>query len=290
MSQSASIAGLSFSGADVKAYATIPYMFFKGAYDRDGGARHPGLVRIKDLQTLSVSIYRDVSPVRAIGYRNVRGHTRGTRTIAGSLIFAVIDEHPLRKLLDTWIYEYSYDTGYWDGHNFPDQIPPFNIHLVYSAELPARITPEENASRRVPFPTWGTLTIFGVTLTNDGMVTSIDDLLTENTYQYVARDMHIFEGYRNSRDPKHSYRTSTNRSGHTNIADDERLNALLGATRLQSGDLSAVQRQALENEISYTFERAREHIAVQNPGFASGRERAEAALPARRPDRGGGGG
>lgn len=276
MSQSSSIAGLSFSGADVKAYATIPYIFYKGAYDREQGAEHPGLVRLKDLQTLSVSIYRDVSPVRAIGYRNVRGHTRGTRTIAGSLIFAVIDEHPLRRLLDTWIYEYSYDVGYWDGHNFPDQIPPFNIHLVYSAELPAKISLQESASKKVPFPTHGTLTIFGVTLTNDGMVTSIEDLLTENTYQYVARDMHIFEGFSGSRDPKYN-RTRTRNNGKVDLADAERLNALLGAETLQSGELSEGERRALEREIEWAHDRARATLPVQDPGFASQRELAEAA-------------
>lgn len=276
MSQSSSIAGLSFSGADVKAYATIPYIFYKGAYDREQGAEHPGLVRLKDLQTLSVSIYRDVSPVRAIGYRNVRGHTRGTRTIAGSLIFAVIDEHPLRRLLDTWIYEYSYDVGYWDGHNFPDQIPPFNIHLVYSAELPAKISLQESTSKKVPFPTHGTLTIFGVTLTNDGMVTSIEDLLTENTYQYVARDMHIFEGFSGSRDPKYN-RTRTRNNGKVDLADAERLNALLGAETLQSGELSEGERRALEREIEWAHERARATLSVQDPGFASQRELAEAA-------------
>ena len=163
--------GLSFSGADVKAYASIPAIYSRN------GKNIPAPVELSALQTISVSIFREKSPVRALGWRNIRGTTRGGRTIAGSLIFALVDEHPLKALIDTYAYDYAYDVGYWDGHSFPDQIPPFNINLLYQNELGDR----------------GGLSLIGVDLTNDGMVSSIQDMLTENTYQYIARDMFIWD-------------------------------------------------------------------------------------------------
>ena len=248
----AKIAGLSFSGADVKAYATIPYVHFKnGTFNGGGDHQLPPLVRLHDLQTISISVYREKSPVRALGHRNVRGFSRGGRTIAGSLIFALIDEHPLQTLLDTWVYEYSYDIGYWDGHNFPDQIPPFNIHLVYAAELPSAIDPKLNYRKESPTPAFGTINILGVDFTNDGMVTSIEDLLTENTYQYMARDLHIFSGDRNSRGPKEVF-SSINSGGAEITSDEMRIASKIGALQSIDPGLSESQARSLETGIRTT--------------------------------------
>ena len=161
--------GLSFSGADVKVLAAIDPSWALGDA--------PVPFRLDDLQTLSISIYRDKSPVRALGYRNVRGHSRGGRTIAGSMIFTLIDNHPWQKLLGMYQYDYSQDVGFYDGHPFPDQIPPFNLSVFYQNEQGLA----------------GGLSLTGVDLVTDGTVMSIEDLITENTYQWVARDCHVYQ-------------------------------------------------------------------------------------------------
>jgi len=267
----ASIAGLSFSGADVKAYATVPYVHFKNGpgYKGEGEHQLPPLIRLHDLQTISISVYREKSPVRALGYRNVRGFSRGGRTIAGSLIFALINEHPLQPLLDTWVYEYSYDVGYWDGHNFPDQIPPFNLHLIYAAELPSVIDQRTQSRKSTPTPAYGSINILGVDLTNDGTVTSIEDLLTENTYQYMARDLHIFSGDQNSREGKEAFTSRVNKDvdglrPRVISSDDIRVATQLGFLTAIDPSLSDTQARALQAGIDSS--NATTNITILDPG------------------------
>jgi hypothetical protein len=168
---------MSFSGQDADVYMYLP------SSDPDGQS---GLIYVDSIQTISVSTFRDKSPVRALGYANVKGHTRGVRTIAGSMIFAVLNTHPLRKLINRLVpydYEWSFDryshvAPAGSNNMFPDMIPPFNVMIVYKNELGSAAM----------------LQLIGIDLTNDGLVTSIEDLLTEKTVQYRARDLRVFQG------------------------------------------------------------------------------------------------
>ena len=159
---------LSFSGTDARVYALVP--------------GKTGLVFLQSLQTVSVSIFREKSPVRALGYTNVKGHTRGPRVIAGSLVATILADHPLRDLFDEYKYDFSYDAGFGGpkkgGTNlmFPDEIPPFHLIITYASELGHRAS----------------FAVIGVDLVSDGIVTSVEDMITENTYQYKARDIIVF--------------------------------------------------------------------------------------------------
>lgn len=167
---------MSFSGSDATVYAYLPV--------RNPKDTNHGLVRLDSIQTVSVSVFREKVPVRALGYANVKGHARGPRTIAGSLVFAVINVHPLLKLMSLTDYDWSFDrfnsasSGIDPNRIFPDIIPPFNLMIEYNNEL--------GSSARCH--------IIGVDITNDGIVSSIEDLLTEKTMQYRCRDYAIFEG------------------------------------------------------------------------------------------------
>jgi len=159
---------LSFSGTDARVYALVP--------------GKTGLVFLQSLQTVSVSIFREKSPVRALGYTNVKGHTRGPRVIAGSLVATILADHPLRDLFNEYKYDFSYDAGFGgprrEGTNlmFPDEIPPFHLIITYASELGHRAS----------------FAVIGVDLVSDGIVTSVEDMITENTYQYKARDIIVF--------------------------------------------------------------------------------------------------
>ena len=54
---------------------------------------------LESLATVSVSIHEPKGMVRKLGYRNPTGYTRSTRTIAGTMIFTIIDQHPLAQLM-----------------------------------------------------------------------------------------------------------------------------------------------------------------------------------------------
>ena len=119
------------------------------------------------LQTLSISTHQDKKPVRVIGSVNALDYTMGQRTIAGSLVFAVFDQHFATEMFN--------DLEELTGRTFflPDELPALDITVTFANEYGRQ-------SR---------MAIYGVRIINEGQVMSINDLYTENTYQFVATAM-----------------------------------------------------------------------------------------------------
>lgn len=159
----------SFSGCDMVATLLMPIDDNKNiAY------------AIGELQTISYSIHMDKGPVRNIGNINVKDYVQGPRTIAGSLVFTVFNKHFANKILK----EYGQVVN--EGYSFLiDEIPPFDVIISFANEF-------GNRSK---------LVIYGIRLVNEGQVMSINDVYTENTYQYVATDIEYLnddESYTNT--------------------------------------------------------------------------------------------
>ena len=119
------------------------------------------------LQTLSVSTHQDKKPVRVIGSVNALDYVMGQRTIAGSLVFAVFDQHFATEMFKD-LEEATGKTFF-----FPDELPALDITITFANEYGRQ-------SR---------MAIYGVRIINEGQVMSINDLYTENTYQFVATAM-----------------------------------------------------------------------------------------------------
>lgn len=119
------------------------------------------------LQTLSVSTHQDKKPVRVIGSANALDYVLGQRTIAGSLVFAVFDQHFATEMFN--------DLSKATGRSFflPDELPGLDLTISFANEYGRQ-------SR---------MAIYGVRIINEGQVMSINDLYTENTYQFVALNM-----------------------------------------------------------------------------------------------------
>jgi len=166
----------SFSGTDIIATITPK-----------GGSP----VVIGELQTISYSIYRPIQNVFALGKIGPRGVIKGHRTIAGTLIWTVFDRHIIRTLLSNYelkanmanLSNYSCIRGDV-GDFFMDEMPPFDINITFLNEY-------GNSS---------TLNIYGVTVVSEGQTMSIEDMITENTMQYIAMDMDLMNP--NSDDPQ----------------------------------------------------------------------------------------
>lgn len=158
-----SFQNISFSGADAVATMIIPVIGEDGKITNDGD-----VIELGELQTLSYSIHRENSPVRTLGHVNVRGFIKGGRTIAGSLIFTVFNEYAFYK-----IKKYRELLGRRNGFFAPlaDMLPPFDIVISFFNEY------GQSAKMK----------IFGITIVDEGQTVSIDDLITEQTYHYMAR-------------------------------------------------------------------------------------------------------
>lgn len=147
----------SYSGSDIFASISI-----------GGNGTFPGgSYVIGELQTLSYSLHMERGTVRSCGNINAKDYTDGPRTIAGTLIFAVFDKHFVRNVLKAAGINTLTTTI------LTDELPPFDITITYANEYGHK----------------SVMRIYGIKLVNEGMVMSINDILTENSYQYVARNI-----------------------------------------------------------------------------------------------------
>lgn len=145
-----------FSGCDMVASITI----------KNGDKTYSKIVG--ELQTVSYSIHMEKRPVRSIGNVNAKDYVMGPRTIAGSLVFSVFNKHFSQDLMEGLNKDNAAGTVY-----LVDEIPPFDIVISAANEYGYR-------SRMV---------IYGIRLLNEGQVMSVNDVYTENTYQFFATDL-----------------------------------------------------------------------------------------------------
>jgi hypothetical protein len=139
----------SYSGCDIVVTATLPML------TEDGSAVN---FTLGSLQTLSVSTHQEKRPVRSLGNVNAKDYVMGQRTIAGSLVFAVFDRHFAHNIMRS------------TKVTMADEIPALDLTINFANE----------------YGRSSHMRIFGVKLINEGQVMSINDLYTENTYQFVA--------------------------------------------------------------------------------------------------------
>lgn len=156
-------------------------------------------VHLTQMATISVSIHEAKSPVRRIGERGVSGYTRGIRTIAGTIVFLIIEDHPLRMLaakdpaniysnLIGWsrdLQTKGIGSGYGEirfDNKISTLISPMNIMLRYQTEIAKGGVANAGAS----------MMLEGVEFVNEGIVTSVNDMVTEVVCQFVAQDIRPF--------------------------------------------------------------------------------------------------
>lgn len=173
----------SYSGSDCRAFA------IKGSTE----------IELKSLNTISVSVYESKSPVRRLGHRNVVGFTKSIRTIAGSIILTVIEEHPLQELHRSFgeenVYSVDNNLGYVFGNSETEKtnrlatlLPDFDLILYYKSEYYDR---GRNKGKEV----YAKSKIKGIEFINESIVTSINDMVTEISLQFVAKEFDEFSGY-----------------------------------------------------------------------------------------------
>ena len=145
----------SFSGADALVFAILPQT-------------EP--VLMGSISTLSYSMYRDKKPVPVIGKVNMGGYTRGVRLYAGTMIFTLINQHWINELKDAipWINHV--------GVQKIDELPLMDLMVVCANEYGAAMQ----------------MMLYGVEVTEEGQVLSVENLFTENTFSFVARDLSNF--------------------------------------------------------------------------------------------------
>lgn len=178
----------SFSGIDIKAVFASKVM--------------------AEIQAISYSITREKAPIYTMGSADPRSFSRGKRGIAGTVVFVVFDRHTILSTIggmapdggllfqsDIDDIRPDYSTNGLNAVPQPvqnsespldggpasdqelasawyvDQIPPFDVTLAAANEYGALAV----------------MKIFGVELLNEGYGVSIDDMVSEQQFTYIAR-------------------------------------------------------------------------------------------------------
>lgn len=152
---------MSFAGVDINATLVIPDILEDGSVGESGD-----VIELAELQTISYSLHRENTPVRILGHVNPRGFVKGPRTIGGSLIFTVFNEYAFYR-----IKQFKKKLAILGYAPLADMLPPFDIVLTFFNE----------------YGLYGKMKIYGLTIVDEGQTMSVDDLITEQTYVYMAR-------------------------------------------------------------------------------------------------------
>lgn len=156
----------SYSGSDIQALLYLPLISSGTA----AGSKQPRYKIFAELQTISISSTRSISPVRVLGSSSPIAWTRGARSFAGTMVFASLNEDVFKDVYDESIAE---STMAASTSLMSDQLPPFSVVITAANEKGAVAVH----------------VIHGITLVNYGTTYSIDDLYTEVVYSYVATDV-----------------------------------------------------------------------------------------------------
>lgn len=189
----------SFSGADADTLVWFP--------------QAPELISpLSSVHTISVSVHESKGQARALGHRGIKGLARGVRTIAGSLIVTVINDHPLRELMDQYRAAFiegryaepqmgwsldRHRTGVgslFNNYDYTNRLavllPPFNLAVQYVSEQGKPFDPVRGER-----PEGAGWMIQGLEFLDEGQVTSVNDIVTEMTFSFLACDFKPWSYY-----------------------------------------------------------------------------------------------
>jgi hypothetical protein len=134
--------------------------------------------------SLSYSVYRDKTPVFALGQNTIRGFGIGNKYVAGSMVLNMFLDDEIATFINEVIGEreelllpdgFNKDQSYKETHTYMrDDITSFNIHAIFSSEYHGDATK---------------ITIYDANFVNNGQVMSVDDIVTESTASFVAKDV-----------------------------------------------------------------------------------------------------
>ena len=154
-------------------------------------------ILMRSIVSLSVSVHRAKIPVIPLGENSVQGFALGNKTVAGSIIKTLIFNDEFSKFVSYYTTAslkeknanfvknlgsktYSLDSSYKITQKqfddiMRDDLVPFNIYsFAYSEYTGGAGNIIMNS-------------IYGCTIINEGQVQSIENLITENTFSFIAK-------------------------------------------------------------------------------------------------------
>lgn len=169
-----------------------------------------GPILLESLATISYQVHEPKAPARALGFRAPKGFARSVRTIAGTMIFIVVEDHPLAKLakleaakFTNYDHSYSLDqdtfgrgmyAGFGSGPqsksvSISSMLKPFNMLVQYSTEVPQTYGTVAELSSAIMAPV-ASYMLEGIEIISEGITTSVNDMVTEVVMQFQAHNVY----------------------------------------------------------------------------------------------------
>lgn len=170
-----------YTGVDVTAYIILPKTVdFVPAprletqdktESREDDFRDSKVIPLGTIKSFSYQVFREKQPVRSLGSIYPKTFVRGTRTIAGTMIFSVIMNGVLERIMNSYHGKIESVVRQDFPYALNDQLPPFDLLLKFNNEY-------GYASHMI---------LNAVEFFTDGMVISVDNLIIEEQIRYQAR-------------------------------------------------------------------------------------------------------
>lgn len=144
--------------------------------DLDASAAFGSIItEVKGLQTVSWSSHRDKNSDRRTYEQKPTGHSRGSQTIAGSMVFTLFNEDPIRAMTPIEFFHGNTPIVGPEGlSNFdemdPTDVPRFDLAIILQNEYGAQAS----------------MVIYGIDITDNGGSISMRQLENEVVIQYKA--------------------------------------------------------------------------------------------------------
>ncbi|MFL8711083.1 hypothetical protein Q3304_09960 [Clostridioides sp. GD02377] len=127
-------------------------------------------ILLGSLTSISYSIQRNKKPVASIGSTHVSGYTRGPKMISGKMDFTLINQNLISDLTNkVSILSNKKKIS-------SDELPLFDVMIVSLNEY-------KYATQMM---------IYGIDITNDSQIISIEDVFIKNIIHFVAMDLKDF--------------------------------------------------------------------------------------------------
>jgi len=154
--------GFTYTGVDLQANAVFGNL----------------VTEAKGLNAVSWSIHADKNPDRRLHEKRPKAFTKGAETIAGTLIFTMFDEDPIRAITPNEFFHghipIANETGFTGfNENLATEVPAFDLFITLTNEYGAT----------------SAMTIWGVDITDAGGLISMRQLENEIAVQYKAMAM-----------------------------------------------------------------------------------------------------
>lgn len=182
------------------------------------------LISMGNAATFSYSTFREKFPVRVLGRSRPKGYTAGGRTISGSIVFVVFDRHPLYDI----VKHINYVKDPEDRYTSPsaDQLPPIDLIIFFTNE----------------YGHSSILRLYAVEFFSEGTVHSINDIYSEGTMQYYARDLDLMLNY----DQIKNFRNALFERQIKGLFTDNQLSAMLEYRQQLERNINEINKYILE--------------------------------------------